>query len=350
MQKVSSKPTAWDLFAGCGGLTTGLKTAGFNVVAAVEIDAKARETYAMNHPEVWLAGADIKTVDPVAMLQRLGLKKGGLDLLAGCPPCQGFSRIRRRNGVRASRDPRNALVDSFFRFAAAVCPKLIMMENVPGLERHYRFKHLVTGLKELGYRVGVEILDVADYEVAQRRRRLIIVASRIGKPELAQPMAERRTVRQTIGRLVQPGRSRDGLHNIPETRSARIREIISAIPKDGGSRSQLPKRLKLQCHLKTNGFGDVYGRMAWDSLSPTITGGCHNPSKGRFLHPEQNRTISLREAALLQGFPKNYRFKVCHGKEALALMIGNALPPPFIKAHALALRAVLRSSVAMPRD
>jgi DNA (cytosine-5)-methyltransferase 1 len=132
-----------------------------------------------------------------------------------------------------------------------------------------------------------------------------------------------------------------------ENRSKEVRELIALIPKNGGSRSDLPKRYQLDCHKRSDGFSDVYGRMAWDDVSPTITSGCHNPSKGRFLHPSQNRTITLREAAILQGFPRRYRFNVDHGKESIALMIGNALPPPFIAAHAGALRrGLLEASAA----
>lgn len=113
--------------------------------------------------------------------------------------------------------------------------------------------------------------------------------------------------------------------------------MIEAIPKDGGSRHSLPTSMKLGCHAKTSGFNDVYGRMKWDDVAPTITSGCSNPSKGRFIHPYEDRPITLREAALLQGFPADYRFNITHGKEAIALMIGNALPPAFIAAHGKAM-------------
>jgi DNA (cytosine-5)-methyltransferase 1 len=138
--------------------------------------------------------------------------------------------------------------------------------------------------------------------------------------------------------LEAPSRTQDKLHSLPERRSDSVKALIARIPKNGGSRSDLGDEAQLNCHKKTRGFFDVYGRMSWDDVAPTITSGCHNPSKGRFLHPSCNRTISLREAALLQGFPPEYVFDIGHGKEAIALMIGNALPPPFIKAHASALR------------
>ena len=119
-------------------------------------------------------------------------------------------------------------------------------------------------------------------------------------------------------------------------RALHVKEIIMHIPKDGGSRTALPDRLVLDCHKKRgSGFRDVYGRMAWDKVSPTMTGGCGNPSKGRYLHPEEDRAISLREAALFQTFPSDYQFDLSEGRGKVALMIGNALPPEFIRRHAL---------------
>jgi DNA (cytosine-5)-methyltransferase 1 len=138
------------------------------------------------------------------------------------------------------------------------------------------------------------------------------------------------------------GKSDDALHDRQAKRAPRIERLIAKIPKDGGSRKHLPPSMQLACHLSVNGFNDVYGRMHWDRPSPTITSGCFNPSKGRFLHPSANRTISLREAALLQGFPRRYKFDPSIGTEGLALMIGNALPPPFVAAHARALRRAIK--------
>lgn len=332
------QPTAIDLFSGCGGLTTGLVMSGYNVIAAVEIERKALETYSLNHPSVRLYGDDIRQLYPDIVLSELGLEVGELDLLAGCPPCQSFSRLRKLNRTKACADPRNALIEDFTRFALAMKPKQIMMENVPGLSLHHRFNKMITAFKRAGYKVRWEVLDVQDYGVPQRRKRLIVSASRIGAPAMAVPNLARKSVRNAFAGLEQPGQSGDVIHDIKERRSEKVAQIIKNIPKDGGSRSELPDHLKLSCHKKTTGFSDVYGRMSWDKPSPTITSGCHNPSKGRFLHPDEDRTITLREAALLQGFPKDYIFDPSHGKEAIALMIGNALPPPFIAAHAMSMK------------
>jgi DNA (cytosine-5)-methyltransferase 1 len=151
------------------------------------------------------------------------------------------------------------------------------------------------------------------------------------------------TVRSAIGKMPKAGISGDALHDWPEKRSARVRRLIRSVPKDGGSRSQLPRNHWLKCHKVTNGFSDVYGRMKWDEPAPTITGGCFNPSKGRFLHPDGHRAITLREAAILQGFPRDYRFSTGTGKQDLAAQIGNALPPAIVTAHAKAIRHALRA-------
>jgi DNA (cytosine-5)-methyltransferase 1 len=164
----------------------------------------------------------------------------------------------------------------------------------------------------------------------------VFIASRVGFIEYASPISrdKRATVREAIGQLPPPGDTGDKLHDFPESRSDKVAALIAMIPKNGGSRQQLGKDHQLECHRKCDGFKDVYGRMAWNDVAPTITSGCVNPSKGRFLHPVQNRTITLREAALLQSFPRNYQFSLARGKFPAALMIGNAFPPLFVKSHA----------------
>ncbi len=344
------RPTAIDLFSGCGGLTLGLKQAQFNVLAAIEIEDKACRVYAANHPEVLLIDKDIRMVQPFELLHSLSLKPGHLDLLAGCPPCQGFSRIRLLNSSKLRRDKRNVLIDEFARFVAAFQPKFVMMENVPGLAAYHRFQTFVRSLRRSGYHVIVEVLDASAFGVPQRRKRLVLLASRVAAPVFASPSPVVRTVRQAIGGMPQAGTSGDPLHDIPERRAERVRILIEMIPKDGGSRDNLPVSMQLGCHRRTDGFHDIYGRMAWDAVAPTITSGCINPSKGRFLHPAENRTITLREAAILQGFPRNYLFDSSLGKEALALMIGNALPPPFITAHAREIAAATALMPSMQRN
>lgn len=336
------KPTAIDLFAGAGGLTTGLKLAGFRVCAAVELDSRAAATFRANHPRVHLLRSDIRNVECGQLMRTLGLKKGELDLIAGCPPCQGFSRLPTRNG-EALEDDRNDLVFEFVRFVRFFIPKAVMFENVPGLMRNERFREVERQLQALGYSLEAEILDAADYGVPQRRRRLIVLGARGRRRlSLAEPCHERRTVREAFAVLTaEPGTSGDPIHDLPVRHSEQVQALIRAIPEDGGGRLDLPQEMRLDCHKRTNGFHDVYGRMRWDAPSPTITSGCVNPSKGRFLHPAEHRAITLREAAILQGFPVDYVFLPEHGKAAIAAMIGNALPPPFIAAHAEAVREAL---------
>lgn len=336
-------PRAIDLFSGCGGLTLGLKLAGFKVLGAVEADPTAVQTYKANHASVSVKQVDIRKLSPSQFRRELKIRQGELDLLAGCPPCQGFSTLRTRNGAVRNRDSRNDLVHEMLRFAREFKPKAIMMENVPRLVEHKPFEDLCEGLRRAGYKVAFGIKDAARYGVPQRRRRLILLAGRGFEIPFALETSRSRTVRGAIGRLPDPGKSRDALHNLPtKKRAARIQKLIRDIPKDGGSRADLPDDRQLECHKQSDGFSDIYGRIAWDEVAPTITSGCFNPSKGRFLHPVKNRAITMREAALLQTFPRDYDFPISAGKEAIALMIGNALPPEFIRRHALEIRKALK--------
>ena len=324
------RPIAIDLFSGCGGLTLGLKQAGFEVVGAIDVDPLAVETYESNHQEV-------------------NIRKGELDLLAGCPPCQGFSSIRTLNGGKSIEDPRNDLIWEFLRFVRGLKPKAIMLENVPGLADDERLSSFRDEIAKLGYVPRHTVLDAARFGVPQRRRRLILLAGLGGTIEFASPSPGRRTVRETITNLPPAGKSGDPLHDLSESRGKRVKELIKKIPKNGGSRKALGEREQLDCHKRSGGFKDVYGRMKWSDVSPTITGGCVSPSKGRFLHPTANRAITLREAALLQTFPPDYRFSLRRGKSHAACLIGNALPPEFVKRHAAQVLSYL-TEVARSKD
>jgi DNA (cytosine-5)-methyltransferase 1 len=246
--------------------------------------------------------------------------------------------MRTRNGIRRNQDERNDLIFEVLRVVRMTKPTSIMFENVPGLVKDARYKSFLVKLEALGYRVKWGILNAANFGVPQRRRRLVLLASRNGSPTFASRARCSATVRGAIEKLASPKRSRDPLHNYSTARSPKIRRLIQRIPRDGGSRAALGKRSQLACHKRSDGFKDVYGRMAWDKPAPTITCGCINPSKGRFLHPRANRAITLREAALLQTFPASYRFPLDDGRYSVAELIGNALPPEFIRRHAIALR------------
>lgn len=341
-----ARPTAIDLFSGCGGLTTGLKLAGFRVLAAVECETGALEAYKVNHPGVpYIYQQDIREVEGARVLKALGLRRGTLDLLAGCPPCQGFSRMRTLNRKEAADDPRNDLVGEYLRLVSELLPRALMFENVPGLANDPRYQELLQSIRSLGYYAVDAVHDAADFGVPQRRRRLILLAVRKGQVQMpeALPPERRRTVRSIIGGLSRPGASGDPVHDVIETRTPEIAKLIRLIPRDGGSRGDLGPDFVLDCHIRCEGFHDVYGRMHWDDVSPTITGGFVNPSKGRFLHPEQDRCITPREAALLQTFPARYRFPMKRGKYPVATMIGNAFPPQLAKHHARAIARALLS-------
>lgn len=326
-----SKPLAIDLFAGAGGLTAGLVQAGYSVRGAIEYDPVAAESYRLNHPETVLRCADIREIPAKHFVRELGLQPGELMLLAGCPPCQGFSRMRTRNRAGAVADDRNSLVRDFVRFTRAFRPRFVMIENVPGLQSEPILRDTLMALKRLGYQSNVSVVDASDYGVPQRRKRLVVLAGLGVAPSMPRRARVRRSVFDAIGKLPKPGATGDELHDKVSNRAPHVAAIIRAVPKDGGSRAAVPLELLPDCHQAHDGHYDVYGRMAWTDVAPTITSGCHNPSRGRFIHPEQDRAISLREAALLQTFPRNYRFSMRRGREHAALQIGNALPPELIR-------------------
>jgi DNA (cytosine-5)-methyltransferase 1 len=323
--------TAIDLFCGAGGLTLGLKQAGFEVLWAVDNNGLAMETYEKNHPNVTTETEDISLLGAEDVRCTLGLEKSELDLLAGCPPCQGFSTIRTLNGAKDIEDERNELVFEVLDFVQAFQPKALLLENVPGLIGDARLVSFEKDLSGLGYEPEAKKLNAAKYGTAQRRHRMILLAGKHGPVPWPKPDETEHTVAEKIRALPPAGNSGDALHDVPERRTDRIMRLIKKIPEDGGSRTDLPREEWLDCHKKCDGFKDVYGRMAWDEVAPTITTGGVNPSKGRFLHPEENRAITLREAALIQGFPQEYWFSLQRGKHAAARMIGNALPPPLIE-------------------
>jgi DNA (cytosine-5)-methyltransferase 1 len=324
---------AIDLFAGCGGLSEGLRQAGFKVMAAIEANEYAAMCYSINHPEAVLIQKDIRKVTSNDIKRIVSGRE--LHLLAGCPPCQGFSSVRRLNKKKSARDSRNCLILDYLRLIRRLKPLTIMLENVAALKDYYLFKLLIRSLKQSGYKIDYEIVNIADYGVPQRRKRLVMVGSLLGDIKIAPITKEHKTVRDAIGHLTSIEKTRDPLHRITPNHTEKVQEIINLIPRNGGSRTDLPKTYVLNCHRRANvGFGDIYGRLRWDDVSSTITSGCLNPSKGRFLHPTENRVITPREAALLQTFPANYRFPINIPKGEIGALIGNALPPRFSRIQA----------------
>jgi DNA (cytosine-5)-methyltransferase 1 len=309
-------------------LTEGLRRAGFKTKFAFEIDEIASKAYSMNHTNTTVINNDIRKVNLDEIKQNLGETE--IHLIAGCPPCQGFSSIRRLNKSKPVNDPRNDLINEYVRFVEYFKPYTIMLENVPWLEQDSLFIDAKKRLKDMGYVIDVSVVNVRDYGVPQNRKRLVMVGSRLGTISIAKPNNKKVTVRDCIEKITKPEKSKDKLHKIFPNHTPEIQKLIRDIPHDGGSRTDLGAERQLVCHTKENiGFHDIYGRLRWDDYSSTITGGCLNPSKGRFLHPEQDRCISAREAAMLQSFPRKYKFPIDVPKAKIALMIGNALPPKF---------------------
>ena len=304
----------------------------------VEILETARQTYARNHKST-ITYSDIRNVNIPLLKEQCNISCGELDLLAACPPCQGFSSIRTRN-KEVSIDPRNELIFQVTRFAEELMPKAILIENVPRLLTDYRLKVFTNQLKKLGYHVESGVLDAQYFGTPQRRKRMILIACRLGRIPLPPPNNQRLTVYDAIGHLPPA----DSAHNIP---LHNMRQKLSPLVQDRvnhikHNRSELPENLVLKCHKKySNGFRDVYGRMSWNEVSPTITRSSHNPSKGRFIHPEENRGLTLYESLLLQGFPKDYEFRAELGIGRISSMIGEAVPPPMAAAHGLHIKRML---------
>jgi len=342
---MNRRPVAIDLFSGAGGLSLGLQEAGFRVAAAVEISPDICKTYAANHPNVALITGDARRVTGKMLLEAAGVKH--IDLVAGCPPCQGFTSLthKYRGG-----DARNTLLLEMARIVGELRPKAVLMENVAGLAG--RGKHLldafIARLEGYGYQTTVALLQLANYGVAQMRRRLVLTAGRGFAIPLPAPTHSRsaaadantepwRTVRDAIAGLVSPvtlGQAKStggpqvfGWHVVRDIRPPTMARLRAS--KAGQSRTALSEELRPDCHKgRAAGFTNVYGRMTWDKPSPAITGGCTSFCKGRFGHPDEPRTISVREAALIQGFPNSYEL-VTPFMDRACDMVGNALPPPF---------------------
>ena len=338
-------PTVVDLYSGCGGVTAALRWQRFKVVAAVDNDPLAGETYRRNNPGVHLFVRDIREVNPVDIRENQ-LNSADLDLLIVCSPCQPFSNQNRNRG----NDARADLILEATRFAEILKPKIIFFENVPGLSRPEISEVIVdlrNELKIAGYRLSEpSTVDLADYGVPQRRLRFVLFASRlecsIELPEPTTPKDHRNTVRMAIGDLprLKSGNfdKRDPLHFARNHQPIALARMAH-IKKNGGDRFSLPPELELKCHRGKTGYPDVYGRMWWDRVAPTLTTGCTDVTRGRFMHPRDTRAISLREAARLQSFTDDYLFAGNPGQ--IATQIGNAVPPAFIEAIAPTLRRAL---------
>ncbi|MDE0136607.1 MAG: DNA cytosine methyltransferase [Acidimicrobiaceae bacterium] len=325
---------AVDMFCGVGGLSYGLASAGVDVVAGIDIDGSCKFPFEAN-----MGGAQFvqRDICDVTAEELSGLwPEGATRLLAGCAPCQPFSSYRK--GVSSSNDDRWGLLHEFGRLVEETQPEFVTTENVPRIEGKAVFTDFVARLEDLGYSVDSDVRRCTDYGLAQNRRRLVLVASRLGNaavPEGDHSSRPPKTVRQAIGCL--PAIEAGAAHEAdPVHRSrglSKLNRKRMTASKPGGTWHDWPVELRAPCHRRASGaaFKNVYARMRWDQPAPTITTYFHNFGAGRFGHPAQHRTISLREAALLQGFPDNYRFAPdgeATPLTTLARHIGNAVPPP----------------------
>lgn len=331
--------TCVDSFCGAGGLGLGLQQAGFDIRLSFDIDKTCIKTIKenkkyFNHPAIT---ADISEMLNGKLLKLCKMKRGDLFLLAGGPPCQGFSIQRRGNDV----DSRNQLVFKYAQLVDELFPKYFVMENVSGIAGKRGktiLERLLDELKNMGYTIHIKLLDAQDYGIPQRRKRYIIVGERHDMGayyEYPKAVNFRKNVRDTIGGLPEPPADGSDYPGIPLQRRDKLSELnlrrIRAL-KPGQGREYLPKELLANCHKIDSsviGYRNVYGRMDWDDVAPTITARFDSFTRGKFGHPDQDRSISLREGALLQTFPMDFLF--VGNKVDVARQIGNAVPPVLAK-------------------
>jgi DNA (cytosine-5)-methyltransferase 1 len=332
-----------DLFCGAGGLSYGFKKQSFRLAAGIDIDEACRFPYEVNNGASFLR----KDVGSLKVSEVKSLfTKGDARILVGCAPCQPFSSYNQKND-----DPNWKLLSAFGRLIDGVRPDIVSMENVPQLVKFREgqtFEKFVSVLKSAGYRVSYGVLYGPDFGMAQTRSRLVLVASRWGEIELPRPThrKEYRTVRDAIGHLpaLNHGEANDvdSLHCASRLSPLNARRIAAAKP--GGTWRDWHADLVANCHRveKGKGYSSVYGRMSWSSPSPTITTQFFGFGNGRFGHPEQDRALSLREGALLQGFPADYEFVKPGGRvefKKIGRLIGNAVPVNLASAIAKTVRS-----------
>ncbi|MCA8245373.1 DNA cytosine methyltransferase [Burkholderia sp. AU32262] len=336
-----------DLFCGAGGLTHGFVLEDLPVVAGIDLDPACRFPYEANNQAKFIE----RNISTVAA-EELGALFGDAELtvLAGCAPCQPFSSYAQRYELDG-KDGKWGLLYEFARLAQGTKPDVITMENVPTVAKHAVFHDFVDTLTRLGYKVWFDVVDSSRYGVPQMRRRMVLLASKHGNIQMIAPTHKTpKTVRQAIGRLrsLSAGESapRDKLH-IASTLSEKNLKRIKA-SKPGGTWRDWPKDLVADCHRAKSGrtYAGVYGRMEWDKPAPTMTTQCYGFGNGRFGHPEQDRAISLREAAILQSFPRDYAFVPRDGEVSftvLGRLIGNAVPVNLGRAIARSIKNHLAS-------
>lgn len=343
-----SRATAVDLFCGAGGLTRGLLNSGIRVKAGYDIDPACQYAYEKNNENA------IFKLKSVADLSADELNSyfpiGHTKILVGCAPCQPFSKYTQ--GSDTANNDKWRLLDEFARLATAIRPEIISMENVPEVKRHSVFNEFVESLESSGYHIWHQEAFCPDFGIPQQRKRLVLLASLLGPIALVKPknLNNLVTVREAISHLppLVAGEIHqdDPLHKASRLSSLNLQRITASNP--GGSWRDWPAHLVAKCHQEVSGvtYPSVYGRMTWDDPSPTITTQFFGFGNGRFGHPEQDRAISLREGAILQSFPEEYKF-FREGEQVsfstLGRLIGNAVPVRLGEAIGASIRAHLRT-------
>ena len=324
-----SRISCVDLFCGAGGLTHGFVVEGIPVVAGIDMDHACRFPYETNNLARFVE-QDISKFSSDELLTLFG--NSDITVLAGCAPCQPFSTYAQRYSSEGNE--KQGLLYEFARLVMGTRPDVITMENVPTVARHAVFCDFVDTLEKLGYHVWHDVVDGSQYGVPQTRRRMVLLASRFGEIKIIPATHEKpKTVRDAIARLnpLRAGESAqdDKLHVACNLSPKNLERLRASRP--GGSWRDWPEHMIADCHRRESGrtYPSVYGRMEWDKPAPTMTTQCHGFGNGRFGHPEQDRAISLREAAILQSFPHDYAFIPDGGEvnfSALGRLIGNAVP------------------------
>ncbi len=331
---MSSQATVVDLFCGVGGLTCGLKKAGLDVVAGIDNDPSCRFAYESNN-DARFVEADIAELSSEKIQELFG--DAEVKILVGCAPCQRFSKHANkiRDTFDHATDKRWNLLKSFAQYIEEVEPDIVSMENVPELQKFDVFAGFRKKLDDLGYRVSFKVVDCSKYGLPQKRKRLVLLASKFGDIELIPEtdIKDRRTVRSVLAKLpkLKNGESNksDPLHRCASLSDTNLERIKQSRP--GGTWRDWDKRLLPECYKRQSGnsFSSVYGRMRWDEPSPTMTTQFFIYGTGRYGHPEQDRALSLREGALLQTFPEDYKFfedPATISVRTIGRHIGNAVP------------------------
>lgn len=327
-----------DLFCGAGGVTCGMRRAGVDVKLGIDSEVRFSKTYELNNAPAVYWCRDITGVAGLEISNAIALLPSQKFFLSACAPCQPFSRHNKRGVLRGHQDERSDLLDEVGRILCEFSrkPDYIFVENVPGISTKMdsALKRFEQTLFDLKYSTVSGVIDAAKYGVPQHRRRFILVA-KLGISYVSLPLETHGPGRQfgyetveAIRRYPAVGAGETNLI-FPNHQSRRLSQInldrIREIPKDGGSRESLTGELVLKCHKKALGHKDVYGRLAWQRPAPTITTRCVSLSNGRFGHPDQDRALTVREAARLQSFPDDYEF-FGTGIDSQAKQVGNAVP------------------------